>query len=42
VIFGISVNTYVRMYEKIVPGHTCDEYPVLVLKPGMTQVTMVG
>jgi hypothetical protein len=28
--FGITVNTYVRMCENIVPRHTGDEYSVLV------------
>jgi hypothetical protein len=36
VTFGITVNTYVRMCGIIIPRHTCDEYPVLVSKSGMT------
>jgi hypothetical protein len=36
VTFDITVNTYVRMCENIIPGHTCDEYSILISKPGMT------
>jgi hypothetical protein len=38
VTFGITVNTYVRICGNIVHGHTCDEYSVLVSKPGMIEV----
>jgi hypothetical protein len=30
VTFGITVNTFVCMCGIFVPGHTCDEYLVLV------------
>jgi hypothetical protein len=30
VTFDITMNTYVCMCGIIVPGHTCDEYSVLV------------
>jgi hypothetical protein len=36
VTFGITVNSYVCMCGNIVAGHTCDEYLVLVSKPGIS------
>jgi hypothetical protein len=32
------VNTFIRMCGINVPGHTCDEFSVLVAKPSMTEL----
>jgi hypothetical protein len=36
--FGITVNTFVRMCGINVLGHICNEYSVLVSKPGLKTV----
>jgi hypothetical protein len=37
-IFGYLSTHFVHVCGINYPGHTCDEYSVLVAKPGMTEV----